>query len=278
MRKFLILILLLSMIKLGAQSPYALDWKKDAIISGTGLALLGADLLINSAVKPLSTSEIQNLNAQDIHRFDRWATEQNSESAAQRSDFGLYGSALLGASSTLLFPLKSENSSNFMQDFSILAVIFLETNVINVTGTNIIKGTVKRTRPYVYNPLVSMDKKMEEDARKSYISGHTSASVANAFFFAKVFSDYYPESKWKPLVWGGAIALPAWTGLERVLAGKHFPSDVISGYLFGAACGYFIPHLHKRHKKRKEQNQGLSFHASPYSSALGSGMQLQIRF
>lgn len=71
-------------------------------------------------------------------------------------------------------------------------------------------------------------------------------TAANTFFFAEIFSEYYPESKWKPVVWGGAIAIPAVTGYLRVRGGRHYPTDVIAGYALGAAVGYFIPKLHEK--------------------------------
>ena len=78
-----------------------------------------------------------------------------------------------------------------------------------------------------------------------FFSGHTSSSAYFSFFTAKVFADTHPNSKWKPVVWGSAIALPAMTGYLRYKAGKHFPTDVIVGYGVGAAFGILIPELYK---------------------------------
>ena len=91
----------------------------------------------------------------------------------------------------------------------------------------------------------ALESKQTFTAGASFFSGHTSCVASNSFFAARVFSDYYPESKWKPVVWGAAIALPAVTGYLRVKAGKHYPSDVIAGYAVGAAVGYFVPKLHR---------------------------------
>ena len=46
--------------------------------------------------------------------------------------------------------------------------------------------------------------------------------------------------------------MPAVTAWARVGAGKHFASDVIVGYLTGAAIGYLVPELHKRWARRKK--------------------------
>jgi membrane-associated phospholipid phosphatase len=38
--------------------------------------------------------------------------------------------------------------------------------------------------------------------------------------------------------------VPAYAALQRVQAGKHYPSDVIVGLAVGAAMGYLIPQIH----------------------------------
>ena len=48
-----------------------------------------------------------------------------------------------------------------------------------------------------------------------------------------------------------AAALPALTGYLRIRAGRHYPSDVLVGYLVGGAVGYLIPTLHKKKPKGK---------------------------
>ncbi len=82
---------------------------------------------------------------------------------------------------------------------------------------------------------------MQEDL----FSGHTSLSASNTFFAARVYSDIYPNSQLKPLVWTIAAVLPALTGYNRVLSGKHFLSDVIIGYSCGVLFGYTVPLIHK---------------------------------
>jgi membrane-associated phospholipid phosphatase len=85
---------------------------------------------------------------------------------------------------------------------------------------------------------------MESDARKSFFSGHSSMTACNTFFAAKIWSDMHPNSKLKPWVWTAAAAVPAYAALQRVQAGKHYPSDVIVGLAVGAAMGYLIPQIH----------------------------------
>lgn len=145
-----------------------------------------------------------------------------------------------------------------------IAALYGETFFITTGITLLIKTTVKRNRPFVYNPEAPLDKKLTRNARTAFLSGHTSISAANCFFSAKVFSDYYPESKWKPVVWTTAAILPAITGYLRVKAGKHYPTDTIAGYLLGATTGLLIPQLHKKKMEK------VSFYGGP------SGLLLQV--
>jgi hypothetical protein len=73
---------------------------------------------------------------------------------------------------------------------------------------------------------------------------------------------------------GIAAVVPAFPGLMRVKAGKHFATDVMAGYAFGALLGYFIPHMHKA--KLGSSPMTLSLH--PYRQPQASGLSLVIRF
>jgi membrane-associated phospholipid phosphatase len=66
------------------------------------------------------------------------------------------------------------------------------------------------------------------------------------FAAASMFSAYHPDSKWKPVVWTVAAILPAATAYYRVRGGKHFITDVATGYAMGALTGILIPRLHLR--------------------------------
>lgn len=116
------------------------------------------------------------------------------------------------------------------------------------------KTLTLRPRPLAYNfgsryPDVPADldeAARSSDARFSFFSGHTSFTAVSTFFVARTFADYYPESSARPWVWASAAILPALVGFWRVRAGKHYPSDVVMGYLVGASVGWMIPVLHRR--------------------------------
>ncbi len=218
-------------------SPYILKWQKELPLLGTGLILMGTGSWAVQQLDPLSVEDIGQLDASDINGFDRNAIENFSTQANDISDLFLYGS--------IAPPLSLLIDKQIRSDFAKVSILFLETVLISQGLTTLTKGLAKRTRPFAYNPEVEMDKKLERTARTSFYSGHTGTVSAFCFFSAKVFSDYHPDSKWKPVVWGAAGALPAITGYLRVKAGKHFPTDVMTGYVVCGAIGYFIPHIHR---------------------------------
>lgn len=252
------LAIIISQNSIQAQSPYELNWKKDGGLVALGGISAGLGLYTRTKVQLLTTSEIAALNNQNVNAFDRFATNNYSTSADKTSD------VFWATTHALPFLFLANQKSR--KDILKLGILYGEVAFITTGITLIIKSTAKRTRPFVYNSDAPLDKKLTRNARTAFLSGHTSISAANSFFAAKVFADYFPNSKWKPAIWTAAAIFPGITGYLRVRAGKHYPTDVIAGYALGAAVGILIPHWHK--KKRKN----LSFYGSP------TGMLVQVRF
>lgn len=234
---FFLLLLAFSQVSF-SQSPYQLGWKKEAAFFGGAGVVLGLGSYLSNQTPLLTPDELMTLNPKDINAFDRLATNFSSDNAHQMSNYFWYGSHAL--------PLLFLTGKDTRSDFGKIAAMYGETALINLGLTIVLKSTFQRPRPFVFDPDVDLTRKQTVSARASFVSGHTSMTAANSFFVAKVFSDYYPDSKWKPVVWGIAATIPAVTGYLRVRAGRHYPTDVIGGYLVGAAVGYFVPQLHRK--------------------------------
>ena len=222
------------------QSHYRYQFRtgRELGIGATALGLGGFSYYFQNRNTPLSAGQIAALDRTTIPRFDRWATEQNSRPARRWSDALLYASTLLPA--LLHLPDKPVR-----EDFLGIGALYAETAFLNFALTNFVKNTTRRTRPYAYHPDVPLADKTTVDTRQSFYSGHTSHSAAMCFLAASIYADYHPESAWKPVVWAAAASIPAATGLLRLRGGKHFPTDVIIGYVAGAAIGWGIPRLHR---------------------------------
>jgi membrane-associated phospholipid phosphatase len=224
-----------------ADSPYRNLNSNDWIVFG-GSGALGLTAYFQSRnMSPMSATEIAALDKSQINRWDRPATGFHSKTAETYSDWGMRAAMLLPAFLAV--------DKTVRQDGVKIALMYLET--VSAVGalTEISKVTVKRIRPYAYCTDPAVNPTLSSDARKSFFSGHTSTSFAGAVFFAKVFSDYYPDSRWRPVVWAGSLTLASSVAYARVAAGKHFPSDVVVGALVGGVVGYWIPQLHKSRLK-----------------------------
>ncbi len=242
----LLLILLLGIqVPILGQSPYNLNLKKEIpyISTAVGLNLGGAYLA--SQLNNLSITQIAALDANKVNSFDRFATTNLSNSFARASNGLEIATQLL----PILFLSKKKSRRHFGQ----ILAMYVEASFINTGLTIVTKMTFHRTRPFVYNPAVPIEDKLGRTARASFISGHTSTAAVGCFFTAKIFSDFYPDSPWKPLVWGAAGVIPGVMGYFRVAAGKHYPTDVMAGYLVGGAIGFLVPHLHKKGMGKSEK-------------------------
>jgi len=160
------------------------------------------------------------------------------------------------------------------KDFGPLMLMAFEVSSINFGLSSIAKNTVNRTRPLVYNPNVPMEHRTNGISKLSFYSGHTSHTASMSFFMAKVLNDYHPNMKpaLKLGMWTAAALIPAATGYYRVKAGKHFPTDVMTGYAIGAFTGWLVPHLHKK----KALHPKLSIY--PTRSSKSTGMALKYKF
>lgn len=227
------------------QSPYYLSLKREIVYGGVGVGTLILGGHLRSQVGELTFADLQ---VQGINSFDRIATEMSSDVADRWSDYTLLTS--IGLSGTFLLGRRSR------KDFIKISVLFAEVMAISNGLTQISKSLFQRPRPYVFDEDWDPVRILSSNDRAAFVSGHTSESAAGTFFFARVFSDYYPDSKLKPYVWGLSIGLPALTGYLRIRSGNHYPTDVIAGYLLGAAVGYLVPTWHKKRSRRTSQKMG----------------------
>lgn len=244
MKITLILLLFLLQLQLIAQppsvvfkSPYKLSPAVDMPLALGGATIFGTSFILSRQKQVPTDAFIQSLNATDVNAFDRSATRNYSHAAAIASDVFFYAPIAAPA-----FHLIDRNSR---KDFGKISAMWAEVLLVNTAITNLTKEIANRPRPLMYNPNVPMEKKRSKENMKAFFSGHTSTSASMMFFFAKTYADYHPTSKWKPLVWTSCAIVPAITGILRWKAGKHYWTDVLTGYAVGALVGVGVPWLHQ---------------------------------
>jgi membrane-associated phospholipid phosphatase len=185
----------------------------------------------------ISLEQIRSVSRDEIPSIDVSATYNWNKTATHWSDVVQVAS--------IVSPLLLLKSDKVRAEKWKIALMGFETQALNLGITGFLKVSIDRKRPFVYNDDAPDELKYRRQVFYSFPSGHTSASAAATFFGATVYSHYYPDSKWKPLVWAAAATLPAITGYLRYEGGKHFLTDVAGGYVLGAAIGILVPKLHK---------------------------------
>lgn len=211
--------------------------KKDLpILAGSG-AMAVTGMYLMAQVPPLTEAEIALLDPSAINAFDRAATRQYRYQDANLSDHLLTLSALT--------PFSLLASRSVRRELAPIVVMYFETAALAGGLTSISKGLFKRKRPYAYNPNAPMADKLSVGTRHSYFSGHVSSSASFCFLTAYMVSRYAERPGWKWAAWSGAVVIPGTIGLWRYTSGKHFPTDIITGYIIGAGTGILIPFIHK---------------------------------
>lgn len=196
---------------------------------------------------PSTEQQIMDLDKKNIPSFDRWAAGMSDENAAATSDIFFYGS--------IPVPFALLLDKKIRRDGARVGLLYLE--AMSITGM-FYTGTVffvDRYRPETYNTDLEVKDRTSGNYKDAFMAGHPALVATATFFTAKVYSDYNPESNFKYVLYGVAIAATGTTVYLRHAAGKHFPSDLLVGTTIGTLSGILVPHFHKN-KPVKERSVG----------------------
>jgi membrane-associated phospholipid phosphatase len=212
------------------QPVYHVDARIDGAVSaGAALTIAVPALLASDIIRERCPCDPADVNA-----FDRPAIGNHNDAADVVSTVTV-GLALAGPP-VLDYALGARGPA-LTSDL----VVFAEVVLVNGALVQIAKYTVQRPLPRTY----AGDPGLVHDPRgyRSFYSGHTSTAVAALTAAAYTARRRYGEQVWPWLVVAGVGAS---VGLERVAAGRHFPTDVLVGAAAGAAVGLAVPWLHTR--------------------------------
>ena len=239
---------------------YDIDFLKKGIYYSAFAVPLGATALLVDE-KPLTESDLAAADRSDVNPLDRPAIKYYDPDFTRGFDFAYTG--LLWSPLSLFLVTK-----NARRDLLPLALMYLEFRVLERTLAGAIKIAVQRPRPFTYNKSgdVPLDKQMSLHARRSFVSGHTLASVGAAVYSSMIFSDYFPDSPMRHYVWGGSLSMATAVAISRYYSGYHYPTDIAAGAVLGAFVGWVIPTLNRT------DNQKLSLQPIP------NGLSLTARF
>jgi membrane-associated phospholipid phosphatase len=121
-------------------------------------------------------------------------------------------------------------------------VVYGEVLSISGTATEAAKYGVQRPRPYVYGST-STAVLASPASYTSFFSGHATVTFGALTTLAMTESLRHGPMVW-PWLLVGLVGTSV--AVERVLAGQHFPTDVIVGAAVGVGTGVLVPWLHRR--------------------------------
>jgi len=145
------------------------------------------------------------------------------------------GLAVLGPPLLDVFALGATRA--FAQDLT----VFTEAVLVGTLLHQVANFGLQRPRPRTYAGEPSFVD--EGEGYLSFYAGHVSTTAAALSAASFTMRRRYGEHVW-PWVVTGLITTSV--GVERVLAGQHFPSDVLVGAGVGLAVGIAVPWLHAR--------------------------------
>ncbi|MGZ3699213.1 MAG: phosphatase PAP2 family protein [Bdellovibrionota bacterium] len=237
MRKFFIipgvLLLLFPALSWGegeALSVYRLDTQTEVTVLGTSVAASVVPYALESVlIHPRCPCDPNEVNA-----LDRPFIGLGAQAPDTISDLTLAASV---AAPFVASVLEGGLSRTFLED----AVV--EGEAIAVAGAldTFAKFTVQRPLPRTYAGDPSLLN--SAGGYRSFYSGHTALTMAALSSAAYTLNLRHHWGAWP---WIAAGVVGASVAVERVAAGRHFPTDVLVGGAVGTLVGVLMPWLHAK--------------------------------
>lgn len=258
--------------KASGRMTFQSDPIADGAIILVSLGSAGVLELINSTGEIRPQQIAPTFDRNNLISIDRGAIDMTpSKTAGGYSNLGLGFAALYAALDPVATSVREQSAQAGLVD----AIIYSETVALTLALTNIVKMAVRRPRPQAYvdyeanrdDPTYS---NASTDSALSFFSGHasmTSAIGATASYLAFVRSPSSPRP-WVTLVM--ATGLTSFVSVQRVRAGKHFPTDVLAGAFAGAGIGVVVPHLH-RSEDAKQRRVWVGFEPAADDERIAGG-------
>ncbi|TSD02740.1 MAG: Bacitracin transport permease protein BCRC [Parcubacteria group bacterium Athens0714_26] len=140
--------------------------------------------------------------------------------------FGTYLAYILVA----VFLIVVIRDKNWKMLFISAASVFLSRLVV----TELIRFFYFLPRPFVNNTIYQL---ISHDASGSFPSGHA------AFFFALAMVIYFFHKKWGMVFFVCALLM----GMARIVAGIHWPIDILGGAVIGIFSAWLVNKISKRY-------------------------------
>jgi membrane-associated phospholipid phosphatase len=230
----------------GPGSPFAIRLAVDLPVTlGSGVLVLGSELAQSELPGPACGT---GCDASQVNILDRISIGSHLRAAQTASD------VLVGVNVGLPFVLDFidvlvSHPADGWRGYGEDALVLAEVLAVNLGLNAVFKYAVRRPRPLVYDPdptAFTPEERTAADAALSFYSSHSAVSFSLATAYSYLFMRRHPDSPLRIAVWLVSEGLAATTAALRVVAGKHFITDVLTGAAIGGATGVLIPYLHQR--------------------------------
>lgn len=226
----------------GGQSPYEVDVGRDLAIAATvGLVSGLPRVLVDELVTPWCGLWC---DPESVPSFDQVAIGNDDPTAGLVSDVTYIGLMTLPHALGAL-DVAATGPSDGWAGYGTDTVVILQTLSLALGSSNAVNFLIRRPRPYVYDRTQTDARRLDGIGALSFYSGHTTAAFSMSTAYARLFMLRHPRSWLVVPTWVLASGLAATTGVLRVVAGDHFPSDVLVGAVTGIGWGLFVPWTHE---------------------------------
>ena len=199
------------------------------VIFAESIVHTGVNLLYNDHLNQVRTGG----NTWKVGLIDNAVRTSYNGRTAHISDGMALGTAL--AAGMVTFALPKNQQTQYIQ----LAIqnVWITANI-----TQTVKMLALRNRPYTQTPGFVSSK---TDDHFSFFSGHSAITATAATTAILMVLNQPNMSTWGKAAAYSAGGLALTTAILRIEAGKHYPSDVVTGILVGVAVAVINTKLHE---------------------------------
>jgi len=212
-----------------AQRAYHATWA-----DGVSLGAAAILTILPEALKlPSGAPDCAPCNPATLWGIDRQALGARSNAAGTASNLGAVGVLGFGGLALVWHRRPSDARSD--------AVAYADAVGWSAVAVQWLKVAIGRERPVMYTSGAAAAAS-DRDNQRSFPSSHTTVAFAAATAYAVISGrEHLPHrTRTALLLYGAALA----TGVVRVEAGKHFPTDVLGGAALGSGIGWLAATIH----------------------------------
>ena len=229
------------------RTTFDIDPIADSAMIAVSLGFAGTLELVNSTGEIRPQQIAAGFDSSHLIAIDRpAATRKPDPHASGYSTIGLGAAVAFAFIDPVLSGVREHSVQTGLAD----AFMYSEALSFTLAMTNLVKMAVRRPRPIAYLDAEAHRGDMtytntSTDSALSFFSGHSAmtATVSATATYLAFARDPHGARPWITLAVG--TGLTTFVSVERVRAGRHFPTDVIAGAIAGAGIGLVVPHLHR---------------------------------